>query len=62
MFGRVGIRFARAEAAHIDAFSLHGFGLAIDGESERRSQLSGAFRNFHGGEFIQNGSANYWRR
>ena len=56
------IRFACAEAAHINAFSLHGFGLAIDRESKRGSQLSGTFGNFHGGKLIQNGSANYWRR
>jgi hypothetical protein len=53
VFGRVEVRFACAEAAHINAFSLHGFGFAINRESEGRSQLSGAFRNFHGINVIE---------
>src|SRR5437867_12379163 len=62
VLGRVKIRFACAETAHVNAFSLHRFGFAIDRESERGSQLGGAFGNFHGGKLIQNGSANYWWR
>ena len=66
VFGGVEIRFARAETANIDAFGLHGFGLAVDRERERRSELGGAFGNFHGNrtscEVVQNGSASYWRR
>ena len=53
MFRRIEIRFACAEAAHINAFGLHRFGFAINRQSERRSQLSGAFGNFHGGRLIQ---------
>ena len=66
VFGRVEIRFARAEAANVDAFSFHGFGFAIDRERKRWTELSGAFGNFHcsraSGEVVQSWSASYWRR
>ena len=56
VFGRIEIRFAGTKAADVDAFGFHGLRLAIDGESERWSQLSSAFGNFHGHDVIQNGA------
>ena len=37
VLGGVKIRFTGAEAAHVDAFGLHGLGLAVNRERERRS-------------------------
>ena len=42
-FRSVKIRFARAEADHIEAFGLHGFGTGIDGQGGGRGEKTGAF-------------------
>ena len=60
VLGCIEVRFACAETADIYALGFHGFGFAIDRESKRRAQLSGAFGNFHrsraGCGMVQNGA------
>ena len=43
---RVEIRFARAEPDDVLARGLHGLGLGVNGERERRRQRRGAFVKF----------------